>query len=365
VGFAALALLTARGASGERVTLPAAASLQGLAPFYSDVRAFNTSYTSDLEVTARYRCFLGPCPVPAPGAGFILGPRESLALNDIVVETFAAPNSGGGVEFDHAGAPGQLVITSRLYSTSPTPTVGMFIPGLPSSEAHTRTVLTSVRNGGPGEGFRTNVGVFNPGDDPISVAFTIHDATGETLGGTVFRDVAARSGTQVTAIFTVAGAPEAQTDNAYITVAAGAPVFAYAAVIDNATSDPIFVSGSADSEAPPASGPETVLIAVRAWDFSPGGPISPPLSLRVGSTYTLVFQNVDLPGTPGARHGFSGISELGLPATDDISPGHNFVITGFAPQAWQRGSYPFVCTQSSCGGDPEQHAGMIGLLVVE
>ena len=109
----------------------------------------------------------------------------------------------------------------------------------------------------------------------------------------------------------------------------------------------------------------TVVIGVRAWDFSPGGPISPPLTLQVGVTYTLVFHNVDAPGTVNARHGFSGISELGLPSTDDISAGHDFVITSFTPQAYQRGAHPFVCTQSDCGGDPEQHAGMIGSLIVE
>jgi len=109
----------------------------------------------------------------------------------------------------------------------------------------------------------------------------------------------------------------------------------------------------------------TVVIGVRAWDFSPGGPVSPPLTLQVGVTYTLVFHNVDAPGTVNARHGFSGISELGLPSTDDISAGHDFVIPSFTPQAYQRGAHPFVCTQSNCGGDPEQHAGMIGSLIVQ
>ena len=42
-------------ASAETVYLTAAASVVGLAPFYSDVRAFNTSYTASLEVTADYR----------------------------------------------------------------------------------------------------------------------------------------------------------------------------------------------------------------------------------------------------------------------------------------------------------------------
>ena len=116
----------------------------------------------------------------------------------------------------------------------------------------------------------------------------------------------------------------------------------------------------------PTPGPAvTIVIGVRAWDFSPGGPVSPPLTLQVGVTYTLVFHNVDAPGTVNARHGFSGISELGLPSTDDISAGHDFVIPSFTPQAYQRGAHPFVCTQSNCGGDPEQHAGMIGSLIVQ
>ena len=115
----------------------------------------------------------------------------------------------------------------------------------------------------------------------------------------------------------------------------------------------------------PAPAPVTVVIGVRAWDFSPGGPVSPPLTLQVGVTYTLVFHNVDAPGTPNPRHGFSGISELGLPSTDDISAGNDFVIPSFTPQAYQRGAHPFVCTQSSCGGDPEQHAGMVGSLIVQ
>ena len=69
--------------------------------------------------------------------------------------------------------------------------------------------------------------------------------------------------------------------------------------------------------------------------------------------------------TPNPQHGFSGVSDLGLPPTDNISPGHDFQITGFAPQDYQRGTYPFVCTQNDCGGDPEQHNGMIGSLIIQ
>ena len=110
---------------------------------------------------------------------------------------------------------------------------------------------------------------------------------------------------------------------------------------------------------------QTIVVNVRAWDFNPGGPVSPPLVLQVGATYSLVFRDVDSPGTPNPRHGFTGVSELALPPTDDISAGHDFVIPAFTPQGYQRGTYPFACTQSSCGGDPEQHAGMIGSILIQ
>ncbi len=352
-------------ALGETVTLPAAASVQGVAPFYSDVRAFNTSYTDALTVTADYRCFIGTC-AGAPQT-FTLGPRESRAFDDVCVSLFASPDSAGAIELTHAGAAGALVVTSRLYSTSPSPTVGMFVPGLAADAAHAVSLLTSVRNAGPGAGFRTNVGVYNPGPATVDPTFTVYD--GAALVGTVRFDapLAPGSGGQINDVFTRVGAAGLSTGNASVVVDAGGAgaLFAYAAVIDNATSDPILVLGAEDAPPPAPVGPETVVVAVRAWDFAPGGPQSPPLRLTVGKTYTLVFRNADLPGTVNARHGFSGISELGMPATDDISPGHDFVISGVAPQAWQRGTYPFLCTQSDCGGDPEQHAGMIGFLLIE
>ena len=63
----------------ETVTLPAVASLPpgtAAAPFFSDVRVFNTSYTLPVSVTAVYRCFLGTCPAAAPQATFTLAPRK-------------------------------------------------------------------------------------------------------------------------------------------------------------------------------------------------------------------------------------------------------------------------------------------------
>lgn len=251
----ALSLLAAAALPvlAEEVTLPAVASIVGGAPFFSDVRAFNTSYTGSVDVTATYRCFIGTCPSPAPTTTFTLAPRQSRAFDDMVASTFNAPNTAGGVEFEFSGASDQLVITSRLYSTSPTPTVGMFIPGLDNSAAHSRTVLTSIRNGGTGQGFRTNVGVFNREDSSVDVTFTLLNENGASFGAPVTRTVPGHSGVQVSGVFGAAGAAGTATSNATIMVAATGEVFSYAAVIDNATTDPIFVVGAED-QAPTAGG---------------------------------------------------------------------------------------------------------------
>jgi hypothetical protein len=249
------------------VTLPAAASLVGLNPFFSDVRAFNTSYSSSLQVTATYRCFIGPCPSTRT-IQFTLAPRESRAFDDIVASAdgFNAHDTGGGVEFESSGAPGQLVVTSRLYSTAPLNSVGMFIPGLPASRAFSLSVLTSVRHDpltAPPSGFRTNVGLFNPNDDPLQVTFTLFDAVRNRLGVPVSKLVAGHSGVQISGLFETAGVGDLSIENAVVVVLATRPVFAYAAVIDNRTADPIFVQGGPD-QAPAFTTPTRT--------DTPGGP---------------------------------------------------------------------------------------------
>jgi len=188
-------------------------------------------------------------------------------------------------------------------------------------------------------------------------------------------------------------------NNGYATVESdnpATPLFTYAAEADNRSGDLILVVGAADNAAPPGfnpptatasatptvtstasapsptptptppSGTETITINVKAWDFNPGGPVSPAIVLKVGTTYRLVFHNVDTPQTTNPRHGFSGISDLGLPGNDNIEFGKpDFVIPSFTPQAFQRNAYPFACTNNDCGGDPQQHAGMVGFLIIQ
>jgi hypothetical protein len=347
--------------SAETLTLPAAASLPAgtaVSPFFSDVRVFNTSYTSPVSVTAAYRCFLGTCPGAAPQVTFTLSPRESRPFDDMISSAFNAPASAGAVEFSSSGS--SVRVTSRLYSpVAGGGTNGMFVPGMKPSQAYAVSVLTSLSNGL----FRTNIGVYNGNDTGVAATVKLFD--GSSLLGTQTVNLGPRSGMQVNRIFDGMGQAGRTTTNAFAVVESdndSTPLFTYAAVIDNATADLSFVSGAEDERGPE---PQTITVNVKAWDFSPGGPNSPPLVLTVGTTYILVFHNVDSPGTPNPRHGFSGISDLGLSGTDDISPGHDVTLAPFTPQPFQRGTYPFICTQNECGGDPEQHRGMQGNILIQ
>ncbi|HEY6064800.1 MAG TPA: hypothetical protein VIY96_01500, partial [Thermoanaerobaculia bacterium] len=148
---AALVLLLAPPLSlaAETLTIPAVTSLpvgSAASPFFSDVRVFNTSYTSPASVTAVYRCFLGACPALAPQVTFTLSPRESRAFDDMALATFNAPSSAGAVEFTTSGS--SVRVTSRLYSpVASGGTNGMFVPGMKGSEAHPVSVLTGLSNG--------------------------------------------------------------------------------------------------------------------------------------------------------------------------------------------------------------------------
>jgi plastocyanin len=297
-----LLLVCAASLPADVVTLPAAASIHGGNPFFSDARVFNTSYSASLSVTGTYRCFIATvaCPATAPEIHFTLAPRESRSFDDICAGAFGAPNTAGGVEFEFTGSEDQLVVTSRLFSIAPFNSVGMFIPGLSASKAHPVTVLTSIRHDpatSPPSGFRTNAGVFNPGSSSADVTFTIFDA-GAKVGSAVARTVPGHSGAQVSGIFEAAGLDSLSTRNATIVVSASSSVFGYAAVLDNRTADPIFVVGAPDQTAPPATATtKTVHVGRGGTFFVDDESGTSVTTIQVGDTVKWVWEGTLNHGT--------------------------------------------------------------------
>ena len=393
----------------ETVTLPVAASVvRPVAPFFSDVRVFNTSYTSLVTVTAVYRCF--GCATAVPPRVFTLQARESKAFDDICNQFFGVPNSIGAVEFstaasvtvgeagrEEAAAAAGIVVTSRLYSPLAPPatsgSVGMFIPGLPSSAAKVVTALTNLMNGD----FRTNIGVYNP--NAVGVTATLRLFDGPVLLGTVPVTLGPQTGAQVNDIYGQVKFGTLKTTNGYCTVessAGTAPLFTYAAEADNTTQDTIFVVGTEDVPAPPGfnpptatatltpnpptatptvpaatptptptpTAPATVVIGLSAtqfqWTFTGDGASGSTLVARVGQTYQLQIRDGDRVGT--IAHGFSGIPSLGLSSLA-LTPGGAPKTLTFTPDASQIGQHFFSCSESNCGTG-SQHDSMLATIRV-
>lgn len=228
------------------VTLPAAASLHGGAGtfFRSDLAVFNDDLVGLPFVTARYRCFLGAC-TDSP-VTFDVGPGATAIFSDAVATLFGAPESAGWIELTHTThIGGRISVTSRLYTPGPfRGTVGMTVPGLEPRDGTPSQVLPLLSKGS-----RVNVGVINPENAAQVVTIRVFSKAGERLGR-LKRLLLAKQATQINDIFHELGIP-GDVDAAYVLVEGSPPpfrIFAYAAIIDNASQDPIFVSGQDDPE---------------------------------------------------------------------------------------------------------------------
>ncbi len=235
------------------LTIPASASIHGLngAFFHTDLwlTALNTELVA--IVTARHRCLAGEtCSGAAQTLQLV--PRTQTYIPDVLVTLFGDAESAGAIELSWDASLAAVQATSRTYSpTLPAPTTGSGIPALPAGAAQSRAVLLGLAGSGGNlsTGFRTNVGVYNPQDVPVTVTITLFD--GMTPLGTFARTFAPREPFQINDVFAAVGAGSTVTTNAWASVAASAPVFSSATVIDNQSTDSTIVFGQADPGAQP------------------------------------------------------------------------------------------------------------------
>jgi len=194
--------------------------------------------------------------------------------------------------------------------------------------------------------------VYNRGDSGVNAAIKLYNGT--TLLGTQNVTLGPRSGTQINRIFDAVGQAGVTTTNAFAVVAADNPsadLFTYAAVIDNATADSSFVSGVEDVAAPtgPAPSAETISVSLTNYSFSPG--TNSPVQVTAGVETTLFFE------ASQGSHGFSGVTELGIAANNNITagtdddgyggggqPARTYRVTFTAPLSARGSTFQFWCT---------------------
>ena len=130
------ALAAAPAASATTVTLPAASSIQGIAPFFSDVRVFNTSHEDTVTITATYYESL---------VFQVRKPGDPAATSGAVA-------AGGRLE----GVPGGAIGTQET-TTVTVKAVDMNVPSITVTTADGRTLTRKIAE-------KKNLEGVNPGD---------------------------------------------------------------------------------------------------------------------------------------------------------------------------------------------------------
>jgi hypothetical protein len=324
--------------------------------FRTDARILNPSFTKDITITARY--------LPAGNSDnngvatvTITVPKRTMLVYDDVVQSLF--NGGPPLGAVRLTSDDDFVATQRIYADeSNTPrngTLGQFVPGLEVSQAKQKGVLIQLKaNGGSGTKgtFRTNWGGANPNNAVATVNFTLYDKDNAVAGTNTLsiQPFGVIGPTEIRGFF---GNPDRDLSNAWISYESDHPVFVYASVLDNGSTDPTFIPASEDTGVapPPPPPPTTKTVTVTAvnWDFL----VSGAGDLRAGDEVKFVITGGE------AVHGFQLLTPGGVSLVSvTVSAGQTVEQTVTLPTT---GRYVYLCTFNNCG---EGHTGMNGNFTV-
>jgi hypothetical protein len=217
--------------------------------FVTDVRIFNSSFTNPAAALLEYFAAGTSANTNASASTVVnIPPRGTALLNDVAGSSGFNISGTGGVRVT---SPGNLAITSRIFNDQRAAgkgTFGQFVPAAARSGALRRGVIPQLSNRAidPNNitGSRTNLGFFNPNTDPAIVLLTMKDSSGNTLfTTTVTVQPFSQQQSSLTSYFPGA---TANVDDFTVTFDSSVPIDAYASVVDNFTSDQIFVPGQPD-----------------------------------------------------------------------------------------------------------------------
>jgi hypothetical protein len=316
--------------------------------FHTDARILNPSFDKDVQLTATFY------PLGTAGASgsttLTVPKRQMRILNDVTTELFNTSNLGA-ILFTSSD---EFEVTSRIYAITAAGTLGQFGPGVPVANAKTKGALLQLRS--TASPFRTNVGLVNPNTVPANVTWTVYSKTNAVA---VSKAVAYAPGevlgpTNMAAYF---ASGSADISDAWISFSSDQPVFAYASVVDNGTTDQTFVPAVDDKgTAPPPPPPQQTVkkFSVELQDFDIQ--ILPnPTGLKVGDQIELSIRN------NGGLHGFQVTGAQGedyVPNMGQVPENQTFTRT-FTIRS--NGSMFYFCTQTTCGVG---HTSMGGSILV-
>ena len=215
------------------------------ATFVTDARVFNPSPNLAVAALLEYFPAGGANTSAASSTVVDISPRGTATLDDVTGSSHL--NSSGTTGAIRVTSNFPLVVTSRIFADfRPTDggTLGQFVPGFARSAALLRGAIPQVSHTtGVPTGSRTNIGFFNPNNVAVDVRLELRDTAGGVLGVTNLSLPPLSQ--QQNALNGYFGGITSQ-PNGTVTFLASAPIFGYASIVDNRTSDQTYVFAQQD-----------------------------------------------------------------------------------------------------------------------
>jgi len=310
--------------------------------FHTDARILNPSFEKEITVSATLLP-AGNTDNTAETAVTFTVPRRQVRVVDDLVETLFNRGVLGAIRLS---SDEPFEVHSRIYAKTIEGTEGVGAPGMSVDEALEKGALVQLRSAG--SGFRTNIGVVNPSDHPVTMTWTLYDRNNKVAGRKIL----------TLAPFGVVG--PTPMDNGYFfpkeegadltdawasyATEGNARIFAYASVVDNATVSQTFIPAVEDLGTPP-----TKIINVTLQEFKVT--FSPELTdLHVGDRVVFRLLNI------GGHHGWRITDPDGnymIPPVG-ILPEHVVVEKSFVVQV--AGIHSYACS-NNCGTGHSQMRG--------
>ncbi len=171
-----------------------------------------------------------------------IGAGQTLALDDVVGTLFGLDDAVGALRIETAMT--SLFTVSRTYATSDAGSYGQAVPAVSwdSAAGGNNGTVRTLLHLASSAAFRSNVGFVEVLGLDAELDLEMNDPTGAVLGRRTLI-LPASSHLQVNDIFAFLGAPDTDCASLRVEILNQARVFTYASVVDNRSSDPLFVPG--------------------------------------------------------------------------------------------------------------------------
>ena len=237
----ALLMLFVTPASAKDIYLGIAGSV---GVFRTDTRIFNPSGTKDITVTAVFLPVGQDNSSLAAAQQITIPKRQMRVLNDIVTTLFGATGLGA----IRLSSSDDFIATSRIYAGLSAGTLGQFVPGLDATAARAKGILIQLKATGTTAAgtYRTNLGFVNPNPTTTTVSIHRHDANNAEIGAPLPLTIAPYGVAFPITLDPASG----DLSDGWVSYEASQPLFGFASVIDNGTTDPTFITASEDTGSP-------------------------------------------------------------------------------------------------------------------